>query len=43
MIMADFDDLHSIANAYAGLFSLGVNYAPSTAGPNIGCRLARSA
>ena len=40
--MADFDDLHSIANAYAGLFSLFVTGAPSGAGPDIGCRLARS-
>jgi hypothetical protein len=41
MIMADFDDLHSIANAYAGLFSLGVDDAPSGAGAIVGCRLAR--
>ena len=42
MIMADFDDLHSIANAYAGLFSLFVTGAPSLAYTIFGCRLARS-
>ena len=41
MIMADFDDLHSIANAYAGLFSLSVYDAPSFAGTSLGCRLAK--
>ena len=42
MIMADFDDRHSIANAYAGLFYLNVTSVPSNAATSIGCRLARS-
>jgi hypothetical protein len=42
MIMADFDDLHSIANATAGVFSLYVDLAPSDADTDTGCRLARS-
>ena len=40
--MADFDDLHSIANATAGVFSLYVGRAPSLAYTIFGCRLARS-